>query len=70
VKRRGTACRAERLRALAPDERLALTARLAEWDLDLFASVEHTTREAAKRLLVRRRREGRRASAVCERAEE
>jgi hypothetical protein len=56
----------DRLRAMSPADRLALTASLAEWDLDLFCGAQHMARDAARRLLVSRRHAGRRPSRVME----
>ena len=55
---------------MSPDERLAVTERLAEADLDLFCSAHETTREAARRAFVRQRRVGRRPSRVMQEAGE
>ena len=52
----------EHVEALTPDERVALTARLAEDDLDLFCATQHLARDEARRLLARRRHAGRRPS--------
>jgi hypothetical protein len=54
-----------KIEAMSPDERLALTGRLAEADIDLLCSSSHTTREAARRLFIRQRQMGRRPSAVA-----
>jgi hypothetical protein len=57
----------ERVRAMSPEERLALAARLAESDLALFLSARRLTRDAARRLLIGRRQIGRRPSRVMRR---
>jgi hypothetical protein len=54
----------ERVRAMSPDERLALTARLADWDLELFCGARNMTRDAARQALVGRRQTARRPSRV------
>lgn len=54
----------ERVAAMSVDERLALTARLAESDLELFCAGHGLNREEARRLLVRRRQAGRLPSRV------
>ena len=53
-------------RALTPDERLALTACLAEADVDLYCSTQNATREEARRVFVRARQSGRRYSRVMQ----
>jgi hypothetical protein len=55
---------------MSPNERLALTGRLAEGDVDLFCSANDTTREAARRAFVGQRRVGRRPSRVMQEAGE
>jgi hypothetical protein len=55
-----------RLSAMSPEERIALTAELAEWDLELFRSARGISRQAARDLLVRARRTGRLPSRVTE----
>jgi hypothetical protein len=54
----------ERLAAMSPDERVRLTACLAEDDLDLFCAARQLPRDVGRRLLVAGRRAGRRPSAV------
>jgi hypothetical protein len=56
----------ERILAMSPEERIALTARLAESDLDLFCSARQIPRDEARRLLIRVRQEGRRPSCVAQ----
>lgn len=56
--------------SLSPDERLAMTARLAEADVDLFCGAHDTTREAARQVFMRQRRVGRRPSRVMQEAGE
>jgi hypothetical protein len=53
---------------LSFDERLALTARLAEADIDLYCAAHHASREDAKRVFIRQRRTGRRPSCVMQEA--
>jgi hypothetical protein len=60
----------KKVQAMSPEERLAVTERLAEEDLDLFCAANRTTREAARRALVRRRAVGRRTSRVTQEAGE
>jgi lipocalin len=55
-----------RILAMSPDERIALTARLAESDLDLFCSARQVPRDQARRLLMRARQTGRRPSRVAQ----
>jgi hypothetical protein len=52
--------------AVSPDERLAMTERLAEADIDLFCAARDMSREAAKRAFVRQRQAGRRPSRVMQ----
>jgi hypothetical protein len=52
--------------ALTPDENLALTARLAESDVDMYCAAQNATREEAKRVFVRARQSGRRYSRVMQ----
>lgn len=56
----------ERILAMSPEERIDLTARLAESDLDLFCSARRIPRDEGRRLLVRARLTGRRPSRVGE----
>jgi hypothetical protein len=56
----------ERLLSLTADERVALTARLAESDVDIFCAARRLSREEARRLMQRRRSVGRRPSCVNE----
>jgi hypothetical protein len=56
----------ERTRALTPSERIALTARLAEDDLDIFCAAQGVPRLEAMRQLERRRSVGRRCSCADE----
>jgi hypothetical protein len=58
----------ERILAMTPAERIALTARLAESDLDLFCSARQIPRDEARRLLIRARQAGRRPSRVAQEA--
>lgn len=51
---------------MSADERVALTARLADDDLDLFCSGRDITRGDARRLLMRQRQRGRRPSRVMQ----
>lgn len=64
--------RALRLKTLAasPDERVALTVRLAAADIDLYCAAHGTSREAARRLFVQRRQSGRRYSRVMQETRE
>jgi len=57
----------ERILAMSPDERIALTARLAESDLDIFCSARQLPRDEARQLLMRARQAGRRPSRVAQR---
>jgi hypothetical protein len=57
---------AERVRAWTPDERVALTARLAGEDLDLFATARQLPRDVAREMLRRQRQVGRRPGRVME----
>ena len=56
----------ERLALLTADERIALTARLAEEDLDIFCAARDLPRDEGRRLLQARRSAGRRRSCVNE----
>lgn len=56
----------ERTLALTPDERVALTARLAEADVDIFCAARQLSREEARRVMQRRRSIGRRPSCANE----
>ncbi len=56
----------ERILELSPDERVALTARLAASDLDLFCAARHMRPDVARRLLARERHSGRRPSRVMQ----
>lgn len=56
----------ERMAAVSADERLVLTAELAETDLDLFCSAHGLGRDEARRLLVHRRQAGRLRSRVMQ----
>jgi hypothetical protein len=58
----------EQTLTLSLDERLALTARLAEADIDLYCAAHNTSREAAKRVFIRQRQTGRRPSRVMQEA--
>jgi hypothetical protein len=55
-----------RLAALSADERVALTARLAESDTEIFAAARQLPRDEAQRLLRCRRSVGRRPSCANE----
>lgn len=55
---------------LSPGERIALTERLAEADIDLYCATHGTSREEAKRVFVRQRQAGRRPSCVMQEASE
>lgn len=55
---------------LSPGERVALTARIADADIDLYCAAHKTTREDARRVFVRQRRTGRRLSRVMQEAGE
>jgi hypothetical protein len=58
---------AARVRAMSPDERLALTDQLARDDLELFLSAHASLDErTTRRLLERRRQAGRRQSRAME----
>ncbi len=52
----------ERVLQMTPDERLALTARLAADDVRLFAAARRIPVQEARRLLMLQRRSGRRPS--------
>jgi hypothetical protein len=56
----------ERLTSMTADERVALTARLAESDVDIFCAARQVSREEAHRLMQRRRSVGRRPSCANE----
>jgi hypothetical protein len=56
----------ERILTLSPGERIALTARLAELDLELFCSARRIPRGEGRRLLARARQAGRCPSHVAE----
>jgi hypothetical protein len=56
----------ERTMALTPGERIALTAQLAEDDLDVFCAASGVPRREATRSLQRRRSAGRRSSCANE----
>jgi hypothetical protein len=58
----------ERVAAISVDERLALTARLAESDLQLFCAGRGIGRDEARRILVRGRQAGRLPSRVMSEA--
>jgi len=55
----------ERIMAMTPDERVALTARLAESDLDIFCSAKGLARAEGRRLLERQRAASRRPSCAA-----
>jgi hypothetical protein len=59
----------ERLAALTADQRLAMTARLAESDLDAFCAARGLARDEGRRLLTARRHVGRQPSRVGQRGE-
>ena len=52
--------------ALSPEERIALTVRLAESDLDLSCSARAIPRDEGRKLLIRARQVGRRQSRVMQ----
>jgi hypothetical protein len=56
----------ERVLAMSPEERIDLTARLAESDLDLFCSARGIPRDEARKVLIRTRELGRRPSRVAQ----
>jgi hypothetical protein len=56
----------ERIMALTADERVALTARLAEADAEIYGSVHGVSRGEAARAFQRRRTAGRRRSCANE----
>lgn len=58
----------DQILALSSEERIALTARLAESDLDLFSIAQQIPRDEAKRRLIRARQAGRRPSRVAQEA--
>ncbi len=51
---------------MSASERVTLTARHADDDLDLFCSGRDMAREAARQMLVRQRHRGRRPSRVMQ----
>lgn len=55
----------ERVMAMTPDERVALTARLAESDLDIFCAARRIARTEARQLLERQRDTSRRPSCAA-----
>jgi hypothetical protein len=52
----------ERVTAMTPDERVTLTASLAESDLDIFCAARRKTRAEARQLFERQRESRRRPS--------
>lgn len=60
----------ERLLALSADERVALCARLADSDLDLFCAAQGVPRDQARRTITRQRQSGRRPSRVMRKGAE
>jgi hypothetical protein len=52
----------ERVMAMPPDDRVTLTARLAESDLDIFCAARRITRAEARQALERQRDSRRRTS--------
>lgn len=56
----------DRVLQMTPAERVALTARLAEDDVRLFAAARMIPKSEARRLLMLQRRSGRRASAAMD----
>jgi hypothetical protein len=65
----GDACRTtlrERMAQLSAEERIALTARLAEQDLDTFCDARGLARDEGRHLLAARRSAGRRRSCLNE----
>jgi hypothetical protein len=56
----------ERLAQMSADERIDLTARLAEEDLDIFCAARGVSRAEGRRLLQARRAAGRRPSCANE----
>ena len=60
----------QKAQAEPPERLLALTARLADADVDLYCAANGVSREMARRVFVRQRQTGRRPSRVMqERAE-
>jgi hypothetical protein len=55
----------ERVRAMTPDDRVTLTARLAEADLDIYCAAKHMDRAEARLLLERQRESTRRTSGAA-----
>ncbi|MBP1634456.1 MAG: hypothetical protein H6Q10_1030 [Acidobacteria bacterium] len=55
----------DRVAAMSPAERIELTARLAEWDLDMYCAARGVSRDEGRRQLVRARQEGRLPSRVA-----
>jgi hypothetical protein len=55
----------ERVMAMTPDERVTLTARLAEADLDIFCAARGMARAEARQLLERQRESRRRTSCAA-----
>jgi hypothetical protein len=55
----------ERVMAMTPDERVTLTARLAEADLDIFCAARRLARAEARRLLERQRESRRQTSCAA-----
>jgi hypothetical protein len=51
---------------LSAEERIALTERLAEADIDLYCAAHKTSREEARRAFARQRQAGRRPSRVMQ----
>ena len=56
----------ERLLSMTAGERIALTAELAESDVEIFAGAQNVSREDARRILARRRSLGRPRSCANE----
>jgi hypothetical protein len=56
----------ERVAQLSPEERIELTGRLAEADLELFCAARRLPREEGRRLLSRRRHCGRAPSRAAQ----
>jgi hypothetical protein len=59
------AARRERVMAMTPDERVTLTARLAEADLDIFCAARRMARGDARQQLERQRESRRRPSCAA-----
>jgi len=55
----------ERVMAMTPDERVTLTARLAESDVDIFCAARPMARAEARQLLERQRESSRRPSCAA-----